>query len=319
MRISRKNIKFRYQGFKIDAMGNSWVCFAPKEEVGFTGEPSKRFPNSSRKARTSSSPSKNKGKLDEDAFIQQQAIAAALLFRHHQQNGSLSLSRSTSLVFPSSPGPKKLSKSSSSRQRSRFDSLIQPHQLVIDKVILAGHDFGGACISYAMELFPSKISKAIFIAAAMLSSGQSTLDMFSQQAASNDLMRQAQIFLYANGKDQAPTAIDLDKTLVKDLLFNQSPAKDITLALVSMRPIPLAPVMEKLSLSDEDYGSVQRFYIVTQEDCAIPVSLQESMIEINPPEQVFWLKGSDHAPFFSRPQSLHKILVEIAQIPSKQV
>ncbi|KAG7979109.1 hypothetical protein I3843_05G114100 [Carya illinoinensis] len=398
MRISRKSIKFRYQGFKIDAMGNSWVCFAPKEEVGFTGEPSKRFPNSSRKARTSSSPSKNKGKLDEDAFIQQQAIAAALLFRHHQQNGSLSLSRSTSLVFPSSPGPKKLSKSSSSRQRSRFDSLIQPHQLVIDKdpnvdaletnhfvlvhgggfgawcwykimtlleeggyrvdavdltgagihsfdtnsiaslaqyvkpltdfleklgdgekVILAGHDFGGACISYAMELFPSKISKAIFIAAAMLSSGQSTLDMFSQQAASNDLMRQAQIFLYANGKDQAPTAIDLDKTLVKDLLFNQSPAKDITLALVSMRPIPLAPVMEKLSLSDEDYGSVQRFYIVTQEDCAIPVSLQESMIEINPPEQVFWLKGSDHAPFFSRPQSLHKILVEIAQIPSKQV
>ncbi|XP_041013266.1 putative methylesterase 11, chloroplastic [Juglans microcarpa x Juglans regia] len=378
-------------------MGNSWACFAPKE-MSFTGEPSKRFPNSSRKTRTSSSPSKNKGKLDEDAFIQQQAIAAALLFRHHQQNDSLSLNRSTSLVFPSSPGPKKLPKSSSSRQRSRSDSLIQPHQLVIDKdpnvnaletnhfvlvhgggfgawcwykimtlleeggyrvdavdltgagihsfdtnsiaslaqyvkpltdfldklgdgekVILAGHDFGGACISYAMELFPSKISKAIFIAAAMLSSGQSTLDMFSQQADSNDLMRQAQIFLYANGKDQAPTAIDLDKTLVKDLLFNQSPAKDITLALVSMRPIPLAPVMEKLSLSDKDYGSVRRFYIVTQEDSAIPVSLQESMIKINPPEQVFWLKGSDHAPFFSRPQSLHKMLVEIAQIPSKQV
>jgi predicted alpha/beta hydrolase family esterase len=49
------------------------------------------------------------------------------------------------------------------------------------QVILVGHDFGGACISYVMELFPSKISKAIFIAAAMLSSGQSTLDVFSQQ------------------------------------------------------------------------------------------------------------------------------------------
>jgi hypothetical protein len=44
-----------------------------------------------------------------------------------------------------------------------------------------GHDFGGACISYVMELFPSKISKAIFIAATMLSSGQSTLHVFSQQ------------------------------------------------------------------------------------------------------------------------------------------
>ena len=44
-----------------------------------------------------------------------------------------------------------------------------------------GHDFGGACISYVMEFFPSKISKAIFIAAAMLKDGQSILDMFSQQ------------------------------------------------------------------------------------------------------------------------------------------
>ena len=49
------------------------------------------------------------------------------------------------------------------------------------QVILAGHDFGGACVSYVMELFPSKISKAIFIAAAMLSCGQSSLDMLSQQ------------------------------------------------------------------------------------------------------------------------------------------
>lgn len=44
-----------------------------------------------------------------------------------------------------------------------------------------GHDFGGACISYAMELFPLKVAKAIFLAAAMLKNGQSTLDTFSQQ------------------------------------------------------------------------------------------------------------------------------------------
>jgi len=44
-----------------------------------------------------------------------------------------------------------------------------------------GHDFGGACISYAMELFPHKVSKAIYVAAAMLTNGQSTLDMFSQK------------------------------------------------------------------------------------------------------------------------------------------
>lgn len=45
------------------------------------------------------------------------------------------------------------------------------------------------------------------------------------QADSNDLMRQAQVFLYANGNDHPPTAIDLNKSLLRDLLFNQSPAK----------------------------------------------------------------------------------------------
>lgn len=55
--------------------------------------------------------------------------------------------------------------------------------LHIVQVILVGHDFGGSCISFAMDLFPHKISKAVFLAAAMLKNGQSTLDMFSQQVA----------------------------------------------------------------------------------------------------------------------------------------
>lgn len=183
-----------------------------------------------------------------------------------------------------------------------------------EKVILVGHDFGGACISYAMELFPSKIAKAIFIAASMLKSGQSTLDMFSQKENTNDLMREAQKFLYANGNNLPPTAIDLDKMLLKDLLFNHSPAKDVALASVSMRPIPFPPVLEKLSISDSNYGSVRRFYIETPDDNAIPITLQESMINESPPEKVFRLKGSDHSPFFSKPQALHKLLVEITKI-----
>ncbi|KAH8483648.1 hypothetical protein H0E87_028165 [Populus deltoides] len=167
-----------------------------------------------------------------------------------------------------------------------------------EKTILVGHDFGGACISYAMELFPHKVSKAIFVAAAMLTNGQSTLDMFSQKAAgSSDLMQQAQIFVYANGNNNPPTAINLDKSILRDLLFNQSPGKDVALASVSIRPIPFPPVLEKLSLSDLKYGTVRRFYIETPEDNAIPITLQESMINSSPPEKVFRLKGADHSPF----------------------
>ncbi|TVU38074.1 hypothetical protein EJB05_11424 [Eragrostis curvula] len=187
-----------------------------------------------------------------------------------------------------------------------------------EKVILVGHDFGGACISYAMEMFPLKVAKAVFLCAAMLTNGHSTLDMFQQQMDTNGTLQKAQEFVYSNGKDQPPTAINIDKGLLRDLLFNQSPSKDVSLASVSMRPIPFAPVLEKLVLTAENYGSVRRFYVETTEDNAIPLPLQQSMCGANPPEKVLRLKGSDHAPFFSKPQALHKTLVEIAAMPAKQ-
>jgi len=45
------------------------------------------------------------------------------------------------------------------------------------------------------------------------------------QEGSDDLMQQAQNFIYANGNDLPPTSFDLDKSFLKDLLFNQSPSK----------------------------------------------------------------------------------------------
>ena len=60
------------------------------------------------------------------------------------------------------------------------------------------------------------------------------------QIGKNDMMHQAQTFVYANGKDQPPTAIDHKKEMVKDLFFNQSPSKVSSLfSLLSSRPIIL--------------------------------------------------------------------------------
>uniref|UniRef100_K4BHH7 Uncharacterized protein n=1 Tax=Solanum lycopersicum TaxID=4081 RepID=K4BHH7_SOLLC len=87
------------------------------------------------------------------------------------------------------------------------------------------------------------------------------------------------IFIYANGNDKPPTAIDLNKSLIENLLFNHSPAKvryavyiclnlmlyilifinvsyfqDVVFASISMKPIPFSQVLEKFSLSDIKYG-----------------------------------------------------------------
>lgn len=84
-----------------------------------------------------------------------------------------------------------------------------------------------------------------------------------------------------------------------------------------MRPMPFAPAMEKLCLTHSNYGKVRRFYISTTADQALPFPAQHAVVEENPPERVFTVRGSDHCPFFSKPQSLHRIFLEIAQMNGK--
>ncbi|KAJ0587212.1 putative carboxylesterase [Helianthus annuus] len=184
-----------------------------------------------------------------------------------------------------------------------------------EKVILVGHSSGGACVSYAMEQFPQKISKAVFLCGTMVSNGQKPFDVFAERLGSAELfMKESKFLIHGNGNDKPATGFMFEKQQMRGLYFNQSPAKDIALAMVSMRPVPLGPMMQSLSLSKEKYGAGRRFYIQTLEDHALSPDIQEKLVRENPPEGVFKIKGSDHCPFFSKPQSLHKILLEIAQI-----
>ncbi|KAK4747509.1 hypothetical protein SAY87_014095 [Trapa incisa] len=183
-----------------------------------------------------------------------------------------------------------------------------------EKVMLVGHGVGGACISYAMEQYPEKVAKAIFLCATMVSDGQRPFDVLAEELGpAEHFMKESKFLIHGNGKDKPPTGFMFERQLMRGLYFHQSPAKDVALAMVSMRPIPLGPVMEKIALSAEKYGTCRRFYIQTLDDRALSPDAQEKLVRENPPEGVFKIKGSDHSPFFSKPQSLHKILVEIAQ------
>lgn len=45
------------------------------------------------------------------------------------------------------------------------------------------------------------------------------------QSSLTDLNQRAQKFIYASGKKQQPTAIDYEKSLLEDFLFNRTPSK----------------------------------------------------------------------------------------------
>lgn len=120
------------------------ICFSRRS---IKKKPSKRISNhqstssvvaggnsSNRWTRIRSSGSK-KEKFD-DAELHEQALAAAILLKQHQQQngvGSVPFDRSTSLRYPNNSNSRRqqgLPRSSSSRARSLTDPLLHPHQLV---------------------------------------------------------------------------------------------------------------------------------------------------------------------------------------------
>jgi hypothetical protein len=54
--------------------------------------------------------------------------------------------------------------------------------------------------------------------------------------------------------------------------------------------------------------------LVPPDDHMLSPDAQEKLVREYPPDGIFKIKGGDHCPFFSKPQSLNKILLEIAQI-----
>ncbi|KAK8618831.1 hypothetical protein V6N13_132810 [Hibiscus sabdariffa] len=322
-------------------MGNSFICRRKKDTKDNNGRRSKRMGGRSQRKM-----------LAEEELLHRQALSMALHQHQLSQRFDGSISRRTSSTTsrrhtnPLANNEKKLfmcdwiydEKVVESLENIKFKRIVLIHgegfgawcwyktiaQLeevgllptALDLTGSVGHSSGGACLSYALENFPGKISKAIFLCATMVANGQRPFDVFAEELGSAEcFMQESQFLIHGNGKDKPPTGFMFEKQLMKGLYFNQSPTKDVALAMVSMRPAPLGPIMEKLSLSPEKYGTGRRFYIQTLDDRALSPDVQEKLVRENPPEGVFKIKGSDHCPFFSKPQSLHKILVEIVLIP----
>lgn len=53
---------------------------------------------------------------------------------------------------------------------------------------MVGHSCGGASVSFALECFPKKITKAIFLGATMVLDGQRPFDVFAEEVSYNSLL-----------------------------------------------------------------------------------------------------------------------------------
>ncbi len=179
-----------------------------------------------------------------------------------------------------------------------IDSIDEP-------VILVGHSKNGIMISQAAEYRPHKIEKLIYLAAYLIPNGKTQRE-YSIQDTEGVLKPYVTLHKELN-------ASTLQPEIYKEGLYHDCEDDITELAKLLLSHEPIESGMTPLQLTDENYGSVPRYYIECTEDKAVTPFIQRKMYTELPCEKVYSMATS-HSPFFSAPQELSDILTEIALV-----
>lgn len=182
------------------------------------------------------------------------------------------------------------------------NAIVEVLDTLADPAVLVGHSMGGIAISMAAEARPEKIDKLVYLAAFMPQNGQTMMGLAMQD--SNSMIGPSLII------DTATQTVDLIRENVDDIFYDASTAEYVLISKMLLTPNPLLPLITPLCLTDENYGSVRRFYITTNNDKAITPDFQEVMYTALPCEKVYAL-NTEHSPFFSATVNLKNILDKI--------
>ncbi|XP_050139420.1 methyl jasmonate esterase 1-like isoform X2 [Malus sylvestris] len=119
-------------------------------------------------------------------------------------------------------------------------------------------------------------------------------------------------FRYDNGINNPATSFLFGPNVLATSFYQLSPPQDSTLGLSLVRFSPLYNY-DVIKLTEEKYGSVPRVFIVSDQDHAIVLDVQNYMIKNNPPTEVKVIKGSDHMVMLSKSVELFSRLQNIAE------
>ncbi len=171
------------------------------------------------------------------------------------------------------------------------------------KVILIGHSKNGIMISQVAEYRPTKIEKLIYLAAYLIPNGKTQAEYSAQDV---DGVLKPYVTRYPETNSHT-----LQPEIYKEGLYHDCEDYITQLAKVLLSHEPVESGITPLQLSEENYGSVRRFYIECTEDRAVTPFIQQKMYKETICEKVYQMQTS-HSPFFSKPQELCDIFLEIA-------
>lgn len=178
---------------------------------------------------------------------------------------------------------------------------------VLDKnttpTVLVGHSFGGIVASQVAEARPDKVKAIVYLCAFLLPDQVSFND--AVQGVGNSTVLNNLVF------NDDKTLVGVKESVLHEAVGADVPVDAFNGAKQYLVLEPTQPLGEKLSLSDERYGSIPRYYVKCTNDNAIPPAVQAAMISNLPVQKTYSVEAS-HLPVFSKPQEVTDILRDVA-------
>lgn len=168
------------------------------------------------------------------------------------------------------------------------------------KVTLVAHSLGGATISQIAERMPEKIERLVYVASFLLKNGGSILEAMQSD-------KEGQIL------PELTVSEDQSYATVTEPVWRRVAFHDATEGAIN-RALPrlaerqaLAPLVAKLELTEERFGSVPKHFIVGDLDKMTTPWLQKRMVNNWPVERVDHVQ-SGHFPTLSVPAEVAALL-----------
>ena len=172
-----------------------------------------------------------------------------------------------------------------------------------EPVVLVGHSLGGITISQLAEARRRKLKALVYVCGLLPLTGKSGRDMTSLEP---DAM-----FRLAREVTPDGATYSFARAQLPALFYADVSPEDRYRAMERLRPQPLVISSTPVTLTEERFGSVPRWYIECTHDNAIRINLQRRMVKMTPCTVISMECG--HTPFYSQPEELAEHLETIAR------
>jgi pimeloyl-ACP methyl ester carboxylesterase len=172
--------------------------------------------------------------------------------------------------------------------------------------VLVGHSMGGVVITQAAARCPDQLAALVYVCAFVPGDGQSLLDLAQLPEGAGD---QVQANMVLEGD---PPVARMPATAAREALLACCDDEQAAWATATLRPQPVMPFTEPVTLGGEAFASLPRAYVSCTQDRAINPALQRRMLAAAGCDPVVEL-NTDHFPMASRTGELVAALDEIVR------